>query len=100
MWRTEVALDSPTTRATKAIDLKSGEILGFATWQFAEKDNTLSTEPTQDGGGIPHRNRGGGDIGEPAIVKDVDTAVMGDYFTSTGHNRVQISNVTSSACKF
>jgi hypothetical protein len=104
IWRTEAALDDPTADVIKAVDPKSGEILGFATWQFTENVDTFSTEPTNDGAEIPDRNRGGGDIGEPAaIVEDVNMDLMRDYFTSTGHNQVQIANVTrgeSTACKF
>jgi hypothetical protein len=104
IWRTEAAFDDLTAEVIKAVDPKSGEIVGFATWQFTEKVDTFSTEPTNDGAKIPDRNRGGVDIGEPAaIVEDVNMDLMRDYFTSTGHNQVQIANVTrgeSTACKF
>lgn len=107
IWRTEAAFDDPTAEVIKAVDPKSGDILGFATWQFTEKVDPFSTEPTNNGAEIPDYNRGGGGgggISKPAaIIEDVNMDLMRDYFTSTGHNQVQIANVTrgeSTACKF
>jgi hypothetical protein len=101
IWRTEAAFDDPTAEVIKAVDQGSGEILGFATWQFVEK-SASSADPGKEAIQVSHNDRGGGED-EPAIVKDVNMDLMRDYFTSTGYNQAQITNavgVDSSACKF
>ena len=100
VWRTEAAFDDPTAVVVKAVDQSSGEILGFATWQFVEK-SASSTEPGEETVEVQDHDRGHGDH-EPAIVQDVNMDLMRDYFTSTGHNQVQIAERIqgeSSACE-
>jgi hypothetical protein len=101
IWRTEAAFDDPTAEVIKAVDRGSGQVLGFATWQFVYKSASF-TQPRNDGIEVPGQDRDGGNH-EPAVVKDVNMELMRDYFTSTGHNQVQIANAIqeeSSACKF
>jgi hypothetical protein len=100
IWRTETAFDDPTANVIKAISRGSSEILGFATWQFVEKSDS-DTEARTGVVEVPDQGYGRGNP-EPAIIKDVNMDLMRDYFTSTGHNQVQIANAIggqSSACK-
>lgn len=100
IWRTEAAFEDPTAEVIKAVDQASGEILGFATWQFSE--GAPSTETAED---VTKASgpADGGDNGRLRIVQDVNMDLMRDYFTSTGHNQTQIANAIkgeSSACKY
>ena len=100
-WRTEAAFDDPTAEVIKAVNQSSGEILGFATWQFVEM-SASSAETMHEDIEIPAQDHGGGNR-EPAIVSDVNMDLMRDFFTSTGHNQVEIAKAirgASSACKF
>jgi hypothetical protein len=100
IWRTEAAFDNPTAQVVKAVNQSSSEILGFATWQFVEKIDSV-TKARTGVVEVPDQGYGRGNP-EPAIVKDVNMDLMRDYFTSTGHNQVQIANAIggqSSACK-